>query len=130
MPTNVFATTDSPTLTVAQMLNDPLYIPALILDELDQLFVADKILRAAGAPTGGSVVYFESTPLFSNTSSEYVEEYGEIPLATNSLGNPKSARTRKRALGVAISQEMKDRNCVDLVNTQVKQVRETIVQDF
>ena len=130
MPTNILATTDSPTLTVAQMLADTLYIPALILDELDQLFVADKILRAAGTPTGGSVVYFESTPLFSSTSSEYVEEYGEIPLATNQLGNPKSQRTRKRALGVAVSQEMKDRNQVDLVNTQIRQVRETIVYDF
>lgn len=130
MPQNIFATTDSPQLTVAAMLNDPLYIPALILDEVDQLFVAEKVLRSAGTPTGGSVVYYESTPLFSNTTSEYVEEFGDIPLASNSLGTPKSVRTRKRGLGVAVSQEMRDRNQVDLVNTQIRQVRETLVQDF
>jgi len=130
MPTNVFATTDGPVLTVNQMLNDPLFIPSLILDEIDQLFVMEKVLRAAGTPTGGSIVYYESTPLFSNTTSEYVEEYGDIPLASNSLGNPKSQRTRKRGLGVAISQEMRDRNQVDLLNTQIRQVRETLVLDF
>lgn len=130
MATNIFATTDSPTLTVAQMLKDPLYIPALILDEVDQLFVAEKVLRAAGKPEGGSVAYFESTPLFSQSTSEYVEEFGDIPLAQNALGTPKIARSRKRALGVAISQEMRDRNQVDLLNVQIRQVRETLVRDF
>lgn len=130
MPTNVFATTDSPTLTVAQMLADPLYIPMLILDDIDQLFVAEKILRQAGTPTGGSVVYYESTPLFANGSSEYVEEFSDIPLASNSLGTPKAQRVRKRGLGVAVSQEMKDRNRVDLVNIQISQVRETLILDF
>jgi len=130
MTQNIFATTDSPTLTVASMLADPLYIPALILDEINQLFISQDILRAAGTPTGGSVVYYESTPLFSNSTSEYVEEYGDIPLAANSLGTPKAQRVRKRGLGVAISQEMKDRNQVDLVNVQVSQVRETLVLDF
>lgn len=130
MPTNIFATTDSPTLTVAQMLNDPLYIPALILDEVDQLFVAEKVLRSAGTPTGGSIVYYESTPLFADTASEYVEEFSDIPLGANSLGTPAVARTRKRALGVAVSQEMRDRNKVDQLNIRVRQTRETLVQDF
>jgi len=130
MTQNVFATTDGPTLTVNQMLNDPLFIPALILDDIDQLFVMEKVLRSAGTPTGGSVVYYESTPLFSNSTSEYVEEYADIPLASTALGTPKSLRTRKRGLGIAISQEMRDRNQVDLLNTQVRQVRETLVLDF
>lgn len=130
MPTNIVATTDSPTLTVAQMLKDPLFIPTLMLSDVDQLFVAEKVLRPAGKPEGGTVVYYESTPLFSQSTSEYVEEYGDIPVAINALGNPKSARSRKRALGVTISQEMQDRNKVDLVNTQISQVRETIVRDF
>lgn len=130
MPTNIVATTDSPQLTVAQMLRDPLFIPALTLDRLDQLFVAEKVLRPAGKPEGGTVVYYESTPLFSDSTSEYVEEFGDIPVAVSSLGTPRTARSRKRALGVTISQEMQDRNKVDLVNTQITQVRETIVRDF
>jgi hypothetical protein len=130
MAQNIVATTDSPALTVPQMLRDPLFIPALMLSGLDQLFVAEKILRPAGKPEGGTVVYYESTPLFAGSSSEYVEEFGEIPVAVGQLGTPKSVRARKRALGVTISQEMQDRNAVDLVNTQISQARNTIVSDF
>lgn len=130
MATNIFATTDSPTLTVPQMLKDPLFIPALVLDAADQLFVTEKILRQAGTPAGGTIVYYESTPLFANNASEYVEEFSDIPLVQGQLGTPKAARTRKRALGVVISKEMQDRNNVDLLNTQIRQVRNTLVRDF
>jgi hypothetical protein len=110
MPYSVQATSDFKTLTVADHLKDPLLVGERLLSSLDQLFVADQILRSAGNPSGGSMVYYESTPLFANDSSEYVEEYGEIPVTTNQLGVPKAVRVRKRGLGVRISREMRDRN--------------------
>lgn len=126
----VQATFDSPTLTVPALLKDPLMVPTLILSDVNQLFVAEKILRNAGSPQGGTVVYYESSPLFADNASEFVEEYGEIPVTTTSIGTPKSLRTRKRALGVRISQEMVDRNQVDRVNLQIQQVRNQMVNDW
>lgn len=43
---------------------------------------------------------------------------------------PRAVRSRKRALGIRISQEMIDRNEVDRVNVQISQVRNTLVRDF
>jgi hypothetical protein len=130
MPYSVQATSDFKTLTVADHLKDPLLVGERLLSSLDQLFVADQILRSAGNPSGGSMVYYESTPLFANDSSEYVEEYGEIPVTTGQDGIPKAVRVRKRGLGVRISREMRDRNSVDLLNKQISQTRNTFVQDY
>jgi hypothetical protein len=130
MPVTVQATSDIKTLTVADHLKDPLLVGERLLSDLDQLFVADQILRPAGTPSGGSVVYYESTPLFANDSSEYVEEYGEIPVTTGQDGIPKAVRVRKRGLGVRISQEMRDRNSIDILNKRITQTRNTFRQDY
>jgi len=126
----VQSTSDGPQITVQAMVKDPLYIPSLVLQDIDQMFLAEQILRSADRPAGGSIVYYESTPLFADSPSEYVEEFGEIPVSTTSVGTPRPVRTRKRALGVRVSQEMIDRNQVDRVNVQISQVRNTLVRDF
>lgn len=130
MPYAVQSTSDFRTLTVADHLKDPLLVPARVLDKLPYLFVADQILRSAGNPQGGSVVYYESSPVYANDSSEFVEEFAEIPVTTANLGIPKAARVRKRGLGVRISREMRDRNNIDLLNKQITNVRNTFVQDY
>lgn len=131
-PVRVVANNDGPQLTVNEMMKDPLFIPALILTDIAQLFVAEDILRPAGGGTGnaGTVVYYESTPLYSDTASEYVEEYGEIPVASGSRGIPHVARARRKGLGVVVSQDMRDDNDIDALNVQIQQVRNTFVRDF
>jgi hypothetical protein len=131
-PVRVVANNDGPQITVNDMMKDPLFIPALILSDIDQLFVAQDILRPAGGGTGnaGAVVYYESTPLYSDTASEFVEEYAEIPVAMASRGIPKAVRARRKGLGVVVSQDMRDDNDVDAVNIQIQQVRNTFVRDF
>ena len=131
-PVRVVASNDGPQITVNDMMKDPLFIPQLILQDIDQMFVAEDILRPAGGGTGnaGTVVYYESTPLFSDTASQYVEEYAEIPVAQGSRGIPHVARARRKGLGVVVSQEMRDDNNVDALNIQIQQVRNTFVRDF
>lgn len=129
-PVRVVATTDAPQIAVSSLLKDPLTIPQLILTDVNQMFIADKLLRQAGTPAGGTVRFYESSPLFADSNPEFVEEFGEIPVGTASLGPARGARTRKRALGLRVSQEMADRNQIDLVNQQIRQVRATMVRDW
>lgn len=121
---------DGPQLTVSDIVKSPLVIPQRLLDITDALFIADKLLRSAPTAEAGVVKYYETTPLYSLTKSKVVGEFGQIPVATNALGQLKVTQTAKRGLGVRISKEMVDRNRIDDVNLQIKQVSNTMVRDF
>jgi hypothetical protein len=55
---------------------------------------------------------------------------GEIPLVTVTRGEPDSARVKKRALGVEIDREMRERNDIGAVQNQLTRLRNTLVRDF
>ena len=128
MPTTIVASQDAPRLTVSMMMKSPTLIPRRILQPMNQMFLTDAILRAGGGAPSGSVLYFETTPLFANDAPAVLDEFGAIPVTSGSLGNPKVVRTVRRALGLRVSKTMQDRNNVDLVNTQIDQVRNTMVR--
>lgn len=128
MPTRVQSFQDGQRVTVNTLIKNPTVIPRRIISMLEQAFLVDSILRKADSVPSGVVTYEESTPLFADTDVEIVEEYGEIPAAMGSDGIPRTARTVKRALALKISEEMRRRNKMDRVNTQMVQIKNTMVR--
>lgn len=128
MVTSIVSTQDGPRLTVSMMLKSPTLIPKRVLTMLDQQFLVDSVLRSAEDAPSGSVLYFESTPLFAADGPSILDEFGEIPVTHGSVGTPKVARTVRRAFGLRVSKTMIDRNNTDAVNIQVTQIRNTMIR--
>lgn len=128
MPTSIVSTQDGPRLTVSMMLKSPTLIPKRTLSTMDQMFLVDGVLRSAEDAPSGSVLYFESTPLFAADNPTILDEFGEIPTTNGSLGTPKVSRVVRRAYGLRVSKTMIDRNSVDMVNVQVTQIRNSMVR--
>lgn len=126
--TPIVSVQDGPRLTVSAMIKSPTLIPKRILSMLQMAFLSDAVLRGASDAPSGSVLYFESTPLFAEDDPEILDEFGEIPTTNGSLGTAKVARVVRRALGLRVSKTMIDRNNVDAVNTQITQIRNTMVR--
>lgn len=120
---------DGQRITVNAMIRRPAVVRARMIDMFGQQFITDALLRSGPRADGGAVLYNESTPLYADENSAIVEEYGEIPATTGQLGQPKMARTVKRALALLVSQEMRDRDDVGAVDLQQTQIRNTIVRD-
>jgi len=128
MVTNIISVQDGPRLTVSTLLKSPTAIPKRILTMSNQEFLVDSVLRNAQDAPSGSVLYFESTPLFSADDPTILDEFGEIPTTNGSLGRPLVSRVVRRAFGLRVSKTMVDRNNVDAVNVQITQIRNTMVR--
>lgn len=130
MPTPSTYSVSGSRITVNSMIRDPLLIRQRFLQMSDQQFIMDTLLRNAGSADAGVIQYFESTPLFTDDDMAVVGEAAEIPLTVGQDGVPKAAFTIKTARGIEISREMRDRNRMDLLNTRMTQVRNTIVRHW
>jgi hypothetical protein len=132
MPTfaPITSVSDGPRLEVNDLIGDPSVVPRRIIDVMKQRFLADQLLRGGPSAKSGVVKFYQSNPLFSSTLSEYVAEFGEIPVSTNDLGTLMVTPALKRALGVRISREMADENDMDAVNLQINQVQNRMVKDW
>lgn len=130
MTTSIVSVQDGPRVTVASLVKQPTVIPARIIKDLQQEFIVDALLRKLPATQSGAYHYHESTPLFADDDAAIVAEFGEIPTVTGRIGQRKVAFTVKRALALMVSQEMVNRNDIDRVNTQVKQIRNTMVRTW
>lgn len=129
-PTPIVSSTDGPKITVSAMTKNPTIIPKMILSTLQNQFIVDDVLRKLPPTASGAYVYEESTPLFAEGDAPIVAEFGEIPLISGRAGARRVAVTVKRALGLQISIEMKNRNDVDKVNTQVTQIKNTFIRTW
>jgi hypothetical protein len=117
-------------LTVNSMIKDPLLIRARMLRMMDQQFIMETLLRKAPPAEAGVILYHESTPLFTDDDASVIAEAAEIPLVQGQDGVPKAAFTIKTGLGIEITIEMRNRNRIDLVNTRMTQVRNTITRHW
>jgi hypothetical protein len=127
MPTGARGYSDSPRLVVAELLKDPLTIPALILNMTENEFIMDSVLRMGGAAPSGAVRYSESTPLYADDFPEIRPEFGEVPVVPTSIGVPRVVFSHERAMAIMVSDEMRRRQTVDPVQRQLQQVRNTMV---
>lgn len=126
-PIPVVSSTDGVRITVNDFVKDPLRIPAMVIDMLDQGFIADAVLRQAGG-NPGVVKYHEETPLYADGVARVRAEYAEVPVYTTSLGEPKSVYSDERPMAVLVSDETVRRDAVDRVNTSMTQVRNSMIQ--
>ena len=115
-------------ITVNAMTKAPAVVRARMLRMLDQQFITDAILRPGPKADGGAVMYWESTPQFTDDDVADVKEFGEIPALVGELGIPRSVQTVKKAGGILISREMRDRDDVGAVDTQMTQLRNTMIR--
>src|SRR5215469_16312801 len=121
---------DGPRVTVNDLVKNPTVVPRRILEIAQNQFISDSILRNAGSNDSGLVEFYQSTPLFANTSAAIRAEFGEYMFAQTSLGIPTVAATVDRGLSILISDEMRMRNKIDMVNIQMNQVRNTLRRDW
>jgi hypothetical protein len=130
VPTGARGYSDSPRITVSELLKDPLVIPALILDITQNEFVMDSVLRMGGAAPSGAVRYSESTPLYADDFPEIRPEFGEVPVVPTSIGVPRVVFTHERAMAIMVSDEMRRRQAIDPVTRQLLQVKNTMVYSW
>lgn len=117
---------DGPRVTAASLMKAPTLIPKRIISMLSQSFLVDVVLRQGNPTKSGAVLFYESTPLFTDEDPQIVNEFGEIPVTNGKLGTPKTRRTVRRAMGLRVSKTMIDRNDMDAINLQVTQIRNTM----
>lgn len=130
MAVGIIGVNDGPRLTVGQYIKAPTLIRARILRMFDQQFLVDAVLREGNPAPSGTVLYNESTPLFLTDNPQVIAEFGEIPTANGSLGTPKVQKTVRRALGLRVSKQMRDRNDVDAITVQLVQIRNTMIKSW
>src|ERR1700679_3384475 len=130
MPTGARGYSDSPRITVSELLKDPLVIPALILDITQNEFIMDSVLRMGGAAPSGAVRYSESTPLYADDFPEIRPEFGEVPVVPTSIGVPRVVFSHERAMAIMVSDEMRRRQAIDPVTRQLLQVKNTMVYSW
>jgi hypothetical protein len=126
MSTSVLSVSDGPRTTVADLVGNPMWIPARIIESLANTDPTPLLLRDAGRNTNGMVAWEQSTPLYLDGDLEEVAEFAEIPVAAGQIGTRRISFATKRALGVRVSQEMRDENRLDQVNRQVTQLVNTV----
>lgn len=130
MPTKLISAQDGFRLTVNSMVKDPTLIPARIIQDLQQEFITDAVLRRLPPTDSGVYLFDQSTPLFADGSVPIVDEFGEIPIISGRMGDRSAAYTVKRAIAMMVSQEMINRNDVDAVNKRITQIRNTMVRTW
>lgn len=128
MTTTIVSQQDGPRLTVNMLMKNPTTIPARVIRMMDNQFLTSPVLRDGGEAPSGMVMFWESTPLYTNDDPQVMSEFGQIPVTSGSLGTPKMVRVVRRALGLRVSKQMRDRNNVDAIDKQVVQVSNTMVR--
>lgn len=110
-----------PQTTVNDWIKTPYRVPRYTLDLMKQGFLVDAVLRTEGSCPSGVVLYNESSPLYGGNVIEDRAEFGEIPVGRFGLGTPMAAYSRDKSIGVVISEEMHDRNNVDMMMLGMEQ---------
>lgn len=117
-------------ITVNDWLKDPTRVPVYVLSLLNQGFLADAVLRPGGSAPAGVIRFEESTPLYSDSSVTNRAEGSEVPITTGSRGVPNVAYTQDKALRILITEEMRRRNSIDVMQTSITQVVNTMIRAF
>lgn len=129
MPTTEFvsSTDQGSQLKVNDFIKQPTLVQSVMTNMMNKQFIADALLRQAPGAAGGVVKFHEDESLFAQ-GIEIIAEYGEIPVAKGQDGTPRAVFTRKGGGALVISEEMRTRNSIDLVNKRLRQIRNAMVK--
>jgi len=126
----ITSVSDGPRVTVNELINNPTVVPRRILQIAENQFIADSVLRNAGGNNSGVIEFYQSSPLFANKGAAIRAEFGEYQYVTTNQGLLTVTTTVDRGLSIKVSDEMRMRNNIDVVNLQMAQVKNTIVRDW
>ncbi|MFE3597326.1 hypothetical protein ACFXOH_21500 [Bacillus subtilis] len=127
-PNTLVSVSDGNRFTVSDLVKNPLFIPTKLKELMENQFISEALFRNGGKNEAGIVAYREGDPMFLDADVQDVAEFGEIPVSSGQLGTPRVAFATKKALGVRISQEMKDENNIDAVNKQLNGLKNTFIR--
>lgn len=126
MDNNFFSSRDGDRLTVNDYMKSPTRVPNLVLQMAKGQFIVDDILRKGPSAASGAVVFRDPVPIYSDGDAEIVAEYAEIPGVEQGRGGLHSLHTTKNGLAVKISQTMRDRNDVGVLEDDMRRVMNTL----
>jgi hypothetical protein len=126
----IVAQSDGQLITVNSLVKSPTIIPRQIISMLQDEFIIDSVLRRAQRTASGVYQYNESDPLFANEGSTIRSEFGEYKMVETSEGQLVVVTTVDRGLGFKVSDEMRRRNQMDRVNTQMTMIKNTLLRDW
>lgn len=126
--TRIVSSQDGVRVTLADLMKAPTVLPTRMLKMTDNEFLVDAVLQKGDPAPSGVVLFWESTPLYTEDDPEVVDEFGMIPVTNGLRGTPKVVRTVRRAFGLRISKTMRDRNQVKAVLDQMTQLSNTMVR--
>jgi len=121
---------DGQRMLVSTLIKQPAIVPTRLLQMSGNQFIVDSILRPGPRSATGVVLFNESTPLFPDGQTSVIEEFGEIPVVSSSLGQPRTVRAVRRGYALKISQDMIDEENFDAVNTRMVQMRNGMRRDW
>lgn len=129
MPTTEFvsSTDQGSQLKVNDFIKQPTLVQSVMTNMLAKQFIADALLRNAPGAAGGAVRYTEDESLFAD-GIEIIAEYAEIPVAKGVDGTPRAVFTVQGGGALVISEAMRRRNNIDLVNKRLRQIKNAMVK--
>lgn len=129
MPTTEFVSSSdaSQQLKVNDFIKQPTLVQSVVTNMLNKQFVADALLRKAPGAAGGVVKFHEDESLFAE-GIEIIAEYGEIPVAKGQDGTPRAVFSVQGGGALLISEAMRRRNSIDLVNKRLRQIKNAMVK--
>lgn len=129
MPTTEFvsSTDQGSQLKVSDFIKQPTLVQSVVRSMMDKQFIADALLRNAPGAAGGVVKFEEDESLFAE-GIEIIAEYGEIPVAKGVDGTPRAVFTVQGGGALLISEAMRRRNSIDLVNKRLRQIKNAMVK--
>jgi len=106
-----------PKVTVDIIRQNPLFIPARILELLDGQFIDDILLRYEG--DASTVAFEEGSSLFLDGEVAELIEFEEIPVFGTQRGLPRVSIATRKGAGVRVSEDMRRENNIGAVNRQI-----------
>lgn len=128
MPNAYTSSYDGQQITVDDALKNPLWIPERTMEMLDGAFVEDYLFRNGGTTQSGTFGYTISNAPFVNDEPERVAEGGEIPLTDFNRGEKRLKSTKKDALGIGITWEMRNRSNFDVLSKAQNDLMNTMIR--
>lgn len=125
---SIVSVSDGSRFTVSDLVKQPLFIPTKLKELMEKQFISEALLRNGGKNAAGSVIFREGDPTFLDSDVQDVAEFGEIPVSSGQLGEPRVAFAVKKALGIRVSKEMIDENDIDAVNKQINGLKNTFIR--
>ena len=115
-------------VTLNDWLKDPTTIPIYVLDIMKQGFLADAVLRPGPSIPSGVAKFYQTTPLYADSTVTNRSEFAEVPVGSGSLGQPNVTYSVEKSMAVVISDWMARRDSIDVLAIKMQQVKNSIIR--